>query len=202
MILHAQSQTRTFLQTRPTDRHLKRLVQQYDMNEVRELVIELGLLRTEFELCTSTLDEKFRALHKCYTKTCFKFHDLKNAAEKRQIQNVHTICKVARERHIDFDKEPEKWDLTLTDEDIDKLANVVGSYSLAFLVELDLTFHDWERIEHCQKQEPDLLKINRMIMEDWRNNCTKHKIKPSLRIVGRAFENSGINIKLMEEALF
>jgi hypothetical protein len=36
--------------------------------------------------------------------------------------------------------------LVLTDKFIDKLAPVVGSQSLQFLLELDMTFKDWEQI--------------------------------------------------------
>jgi hypothetical protein len=37
------------------------------------------------------------------------------------------------------DLEPEKWDLVLTDEYIEKLAPLIGRQSLQFLLELDMT---------------------------------------------------------------
>jgi hypothetical protein len=74
-----------------------------------------------------------------------------------------------------LDLEPEKWDLKLTDEFIDKLAPLVGSQSLEFLLELDMTFQDWEQIKHKQS-ERDLVQLNCDILEAWKQNCYKSSL--------------------------
>jgi hypothetical protein len=94
--------------------------------------------------------------------------------------------------------EPEKWDLVLTDEFIDKLAPLVGSKSLQFLLELDMTFQDWEPIKYKQT-ERDLVQLNRAILEAWKR---KYRVKPTLREIGRAFGNIGKHIKIIEKTLF
>ena len=100
-----------------------------------------------------------------------------------------------------LDLEPEKWDLKLTDEFIDKLAPLVGSQSLEFLLELDMTFQDWEQIKHKQS-ERDLVQLNCDILEAWKQNCYKHNVRPTLRDIGRAFGNIGNHIKIIENTLF
>jgi hypothetical protein len=100
-----------------------------------------------------------------------------------------------------LDLEPEKWDLKLTDEFIDKLAPLVGSQSLQFLLELDMTFQDWEQIKHKQS-ERDLVWLNRDILEAWKQNCYKYSVRPTLRDIGRAFGNIGKHIKIIENTLF
>ena len=97
--------------------------------------------------------------------------------------------------------EPEKWDLVLTDEFIDKLAPVVGSQSLQFLLELDMTFKDWEQIKYRQS-ERDLVQLNCDILEAWKQNCYKHSVRPTLRDIGRAFGNIGKHIKIIENTVF
>ena len=97
--------------------------------------------------------------------------------------------------------EPEKWDLVLTDEFIDKLAPLVGSQSLQFLLELDMTFQDWEQIKYRQS-ERDLIRLNCDILEAWKNNCKKCNVRPTLRDIGRAFGNIGKHIKIIESTLF
>ena len=100
-----------------------------------------------------------------------------------------------------LDLEPEKWDLKLTGEFIDKLAPLVGSQSLQFLLELDMTFQDWEQIKHKQS-ERDLVPLNCDIMEAWKQNCYKNNVRPTLRDIGRAFGNIGKHIKIIENTLF
>jgi hypothetical protein len=100
-----------------------------------------------------------------------------------------------------LDLEPEKWDLKLTDEFIDKLAPLVGSQSLEFLLELDMTFQDWEQIKHKQS-ERDLVQLNCDILEAWKQNCYKNNVRPTLRDIGRAFGNIGNHIKIIENTLF
>jgi len=96
--------------------------------------------------------------------------------------------------------EPEKWDLVLTDEFIDKLAPLVGSQSLQFLLELDMTFQYWEQIKSIHKR--DLVKLNCDILETWKQNCYKYSVRPTLRDIGRAFGNIGKHIKIIENTLF
>ena len=97
--------------------------------------------------------------------------------------------------------EPEKWDLELTDKYIDKLAPLVGSQSLQFLLELDMTFQDWEQIKHRQS-ERDFVRLNCDFMEAWKRNSYKHSVRPTLRDIGRAFSNIGKHIKIIEKTLF
>ena len=61
--------------------------------------------------------------------------------------------------------DPAKWDSVLTDEEVDKLAPLLGGDSLPFLVELGMDFQTWEQISHRQL-ERDLVKINRDILEE------------------------------------
>ena len=97
--------------------------------------------------------------------------------------------------------EPEKWDRVLTDEYIEKLAPLVGRQSLQFLLELDMTFQDWEKINYRQS-ERDLVQLNCDILEAWKQNCNKYNVRPTLRDIGRAFGNIGKHIKIIESTLF
>ena len=97
--------------------------------------------------------------------------------------------------------EPEKWDRVLTDEYIDKLAPLVGSQSLQFFLELDMTFQEWEQIKYRQS-ERELVCLNCDILEAWKQNCYKCDVKPTLRDIGRAFGNIGKHIKIIENTLF
>ena len=99
-----------------------------------------------------------------------------------------------------LDLEPEKWDLVLTDEYIDKLAPLVGSTSLQFLLELDMTFQDLEQIKHRQS-ERDLIRLNCEILEAWKRNCNTYNVRPTLRDIGRAFGNIGKHIKIIANTL-
>ena len=97
--------------------------------------------------------------------------------------------------------EPEKWDRVLTDEYIDKLAPIVGSQSLQLLLELDMTFQDWEHIKHKQL-ERDLVRMNCDILEAWKQKCYKHSIRPTIRDIRGALCNIGKHIKIIEHTLF
>jgi hypothetical protein len=89
----------------------------------------------------------------------------------------------------------------LTDEFTDKLAPLVGSQSLQFLLELGMPFQDWEQIKY--KQSPrDLVQLNCDILKAWKQNCYKYNVRPTLRDIGRAFGNIGKHIKLIENTLF
>jgi hypothetical protein len=100
-----------------------------------------------------------------------------------------------------LDWKPEIWDLVLTDKFIDKLAPLVGSQSLHFLLELDMTFQDWEQIKYRQSDR-DLVRLNCDILEAWKRNCHKNSVRPTLRDIGRAFGNIGKHIKIIEKTLF
>ena len=97
--------------------------------------------------------------------------------------------------------ETAKWDLVLTDEFTDKLAPLVGSKSLQFLLELGMLFKDWEDIKSKQSQR-GLVQLNCDILKAWKQNCYTHNLIPTLRDIGRAFGNIGKHIKLIENTLF
>ncbi|VDI39842.1 Hypothetical predicted protein, partial [Mytilus galloprovincialis] len=196
-----------FLEQSPTDIHLRRLSMQYNVNETKELAILLGLQYIKWEGLYETIDEperlKFETLRTCLDCSDMTFNDIKRAIESGtcSVQNPHTICKVVRGQSIDFDQEPEKWDLVPSDEHFDKLAPLVGNNSLAFLVELGMEFATWEDIRYKQN-EKDLLKLNRDILQEWKTEfCNSNSIRPSLRHIGQAFINIGKTIKSVETVL-
>jgi hypothetical protein len=89
----------------------------------------------------------------------------------------------------------------LTDEFTDKLAPLVGSQSLQFLLELGMQFQDWEQIKYKQSQR-DLVQLNCDILKAWKQNCYTYNVRPTLRDIGRAFGNIGKHIKLIENTFF
>lgn len=100
-----------------------------------------------------------------------------------------------------IDREPEKWDLVPTEEHLDRVAPFVGNNSLPFLVELGMELRTWEEIKYRQR-ERDLVKLNRNILQEWKYNfCSLHNIRPSLRDIGKAFNNIGKNIRIIENVL-
>jgi hypothetical protein len=46
----------------------------------------------------------------------------------------------------------------------------------SFLLELDMTFQDWEQIKF-RPPEGDLVRLNRDILETWKQNCNKYHVK-------------------------
>ncbi|VDI00786.1 Hypothetical predicted protein [Mytilus galloprovincialis] len=195
-----------FLKQSPTDIHLRRLSMQYNVNETKELAILLGLQYIKWEGLYETIDEperlKFETLRTCLDCPDMTFNDIKRAIESGtcSVQNPHTLCKVVRGQSIDFDQEPEKWDLVPSDEHFDKLAPLVGNNSLAFLIELRMEFETWEQIQFRQNDR-DLVKLNLQIMQEWKRFCNLKTIRPSLRHIGQAFINIGKHIKIVENAL-
>ncbi|XP_071148270.1 uncharacterized protein [Mytilus edulis] len=195
-----------FLMQFPTDIHLRRLSMQYSVNEAKELAIHLGMqyytwdrLYTTFKVEPERLN--FETLRRCLDGFDITFNDIKKAIEDGSIQNPHTLCKVVRGQLIDFDQEPEKWDLVPSDEHFDKLATLVGDNSLAFLVELGMEFATWEQIRFKQNGR-DLVKLNRDILQEWKTTfCSINTIRPSLRHIGQAFINIGKSIKSVENVL-
>ena len=88
-----------FLQQRPTDRHLQRLSLEYNIDEVRDIIICSELPYTVWdEIYTSTEfsneRKKFEGLKRCCEKNALTFKDLKEVVEKENIRTAHTICKV------------------------------------------------------------------------------------------------------------
>ncbi|VDI58011.1 Hypothetical predicted protein [Mytilus galloprovincialis] len=172
-----------FLEQLPIDIHLRRLSMQYSINETKELAISLGMQVGTWDdmyvtLCEEPERLKFETLRRCIGDSNKTFNDIRNAIELGKIQNQHTLCKVVRGNTIDFDKEPEKWDLIATEEHLDRVAPLVGNKSLPFLVELGMEFKTWEQIKYRQK-EKDLVKLNRDILQEWRSVfCVSYQLKP------------------------
>jgi hypothetical protein len=63
--------------------------------------------------------------------------------------NLHTVSQIIK---INMHPITKNNSYLLTDEFIDKLAPLVGSQSLPFLLELDMTFQDWEQIKYKQSE--------------------------------------------------
>ena len=84
-----------------------------------------------------------------------------------------------------------------TDEDIDRLAPVVGADSLHFLVELGLEFQDWDQIEYrCGR---DLVHTNRTILNVWKEKCENGPgVRPTMRTIYKAFANIGKSQRVVE----
>ncbi|XP_052079214.1 uncharacterized protein LOC127717566 [Mytilus californianus] len=195
-----------FLEQIPSDIHLRRLSMQYNINETKELAIHLGMEYQAWDDLFVTFGEeperlKFEALLRSVECSHLTFNDIRKAAEDGKIQTIHSLCRVVRGNPIDFDQEPEKWDLVPTEEHLDRVAPLVGHNSLPFLVELGLEFRTWEEIKYRQT-ERDLVKLNRNILQEWKSNfCSLHNIRPSLRDIGKAFNNIGKNIRIIENVL-
>ncbi|XP_076116511.1 uncharacterized protein LOC143083986 isoform X1 [Mytilus galloprovincialis] len=195
-----------FLKQTPKDIHLRRLSMEYSIHETKELSIHLGMKYNIWESLYDTLGEEadrlnFEILHRCIDSSAITFDDIRKAAAIGDIQNPHTLCKVVRDKLIDFDQEPEIWDYEPSEEHFDRLAPFVGNNSLPFLIELGMEFKTWEQIRFRQK-ERDLVKLNRDIMQEWKSTfCNLHAIRPSLRHIGQAFNNIGKNIKIIENVL-
>jgi hypothetical protein len=89
----------------------------------------------------------------------------------------------------------------LTDKCIDKLAPFVGRQSLQFLLEVDMTFQDCEKIKYRQSERV-LVRLNCDILKAWKQNCYKYNVRPTLRDIRRAFGNIGKHIQIIENTLF
>ena len=88
-----------FLQQRPTDRHLQRLSLEYNIDEVRDIIISSGLpftVRDDIYTSNEFSNEmkKFEDLKRWCEKNALTFKDLKEVVEEENIQTAHTICKV------------------------------------------------------------------------------------------------------------
>jgi hypothetical protein len=88
-----------FLQQRPTDRHLQRLSLEYNIDEVRNIVIFSELPFTVWDEIYNSTEfsnerKKFESLKRCCEKNALTFKDLKEVVEKENIRTAHTICKV------------------------------------------------------------------------------------------------------------
>ncbi|VDI04894.1 Hypothetical predicted protein [Mytilus galloprovincialis] len=121
--------------------------------------------------------------------------------------SIHTITSWIEEKEDEkckpgcTDMEHEKWDLVPTAEHIERLAPLVGKYSLPFLIKLEMDFNTWEQISHRQN-ERDLVRLNQDILEEWRFKfCRMHNLKPTLREIARAFSNIGKHVKIIDNTL-
>ncbi|XP_076088359.1 uncharacterized protein LOC143058799 [Mytilus galloprovincialis] len=193
-----------FLKELPSDLHLRRLSLMYNSNDVRELAIHFGVSATDVDNTVDTGDPKIwnlEVIRQCRDSHAVTFKELKNAIEAAGKGNIHTLCKIVRGDFIDFDMEPEKWDVVPTEEHIDRLVPLVGNKSLPFLIELGMDFHTWERISHRQN-ERDLVRLNKDILEEWcKKFCRIHSLKPTLRAIAQSFSNIGKHVKIVENAL-
>ncbi|XP_052079119.1 uncharacterized protein LOC127717491 [Mytilus californianus] len=193
-----------FLKELPSDLHLRRLSLMYSSNEVRELAIHLGLSATYVDNTVNTGDPTVwncEVIRQCRDSHAVTFKKIKNAIVAAEKGNIHKLCTLVKGDFIDFDREPEKWDVVPTEEHIDRLVPLVGNKSLPFLIELGMDFHTWERISHKQN-ERDLVRLNKDILEEWSNKfCRMHSLKPTLRTIAQSFSNIGKNVKIVENAL-
>ncbi|XP_071148100.1 uncharacterized protein [Mytilus edulis] len=193
-----------FLKELPTDLHLRRLSVMYSSIAVRDLAIHLGLSVTDVDNTVNTGDPKlwnFEVFRQCRDSNAVTFEDIKRAITSDGKGHIHTLCKVVKGDFIGYDREPEKWDVVLTEEHIDRLVPLVGNKSLPLLIELGMDFHTWERISHKQN-ERDLVRLNKDILEEWSNKfCRMHNLKPTLRTIAQSFSNIGKNVKIVENAL-
>ncbi|XP_071148099.1 uncharacterized protein [Mytilus edulis] len=194
-----------FLKERPSDLHLRRLSLVYSINATRELALELGLETTELDklsLIDDTDTWQFEVVKKCRDRFALTFRHIRDASEACKFGNIHKLCKLVKGDVIDFDKEPEKWDLVPTEEHIDRLAPIIGNNSLRFLIELEMEFKTWEQITYRHTIERDLVKLNKDILEEWRTKfCKMHSLKPTLRKIAQAFSNIGKHIDIVENTL-
>ncbi|VDI83980.1 Hypothetical predicted protein [Mytilus galloprovincialis] len=193
-----------FLRATPSDLHLRRLSLLYSPFEAKEMAIHLELSKREVEIILETEDIKtasFEILRQCRDSKGVTFKNVKDALQIIGKESIHILCKLVKGQPIDFDMEPEKWDLVPTAEHIDRLAPLVGKNSLPFLIELGMDFNTWEQISHRQN-ERDLVRLNQDILEEWRYKfCRMHNLKPTLREIARAFSNIGKNIKMVDNTL-
>ncbi|XP_063411632.1 uncharacterized protein LOC134694548 [Mytilus trossulus] len=143
-----------FLKATPLDIHLRRLSLLYSPFEAKELAIHLGLSNREVNVIEATADPltaSFAILLRCRDSRMVTFKDIREAIESIGKENM----------------EPEKWDMVPTAEHIDRLAPLVGKYSLPFLIELGMDLNTWEQISHRQHIR-DLVRLNQDILEEWR----------------------------------
>ncbi|XP_063448209.1 uncharacterized protein LOC134727752 [Mytilus trossulus] len=185
--------------------HLRRLSILYTVDEIRQLVGYLYLSYTEWDdLFTSETEPqllKFKALCLCHEQSTLTFRKIKKAVEEGKIQNPHTLCKVMRGAFVDFDTDPEKWDLVPSDEDIDKMAPLIGKKSLFFLVELGMDLETWDTINHRQTKR-DLVKLNKDILDEWMLICKVKNVRPAMRMIAQAYKSIGKDIRVLENTLF
>ncbi|XP_063417296.1 uncharacterized protein LOC134699811 [Mytilus trossulus] len=194
-----------FLKERPSDLHLRRLSLVYNRNETQELALQLGLTSADFDNLSRTEDSetwKFEVFKKCRDRFALTFRNIRDACEAGKFGNIHRLCKLVKGVYIDFDTEPEKWDLVPTEEHIDRLAPLIGNNSLQFLIELEMEFKTWEQIMYRHTIERDLVKLNKDILEEWKTKfCKMHSLKPTLRKIAQAFSNIGKHIQIVENTL-
>ncbi|XP_052072652.1 uncharacterized protein LOC127710739 [Mytilus californianus] len=186
--------------------HLRRLSILYNVDEIRQLVGYLNLPYTEWDDLFILEPEpqllKFKALCLCHEQSTLTFRKIKKAVEEGQIQNPHTLCEVMRSSSVDFDTDPEKWDMVPSDEDIDIMAPLIGNKSLFFLVELGMDLKIWDKINYSQMKR-DLVKLNKDILDEWRLNfCKANNVRPTMRMIAHAYKSIGKDVRVIETTLF
>ncbi|CAC5359923.1 unnamed protein product [Mytilus coruscus] len=186
--------------------HLRRLSILYNVDEIRQLVGYLNLPYTEWDdlfiLETEPQLLKFKALCLCHEQSTLTFRKIKKAVEEGQIQNPHTLCKVMRSSSVDFDNDPEKWDMVPSDENIDIMAPLIGNKSLFFLVELGMDLKIWDKINYSQMKR-DLVKLNKDILDEWRLYfCIANNVRPTMRMIAQAYKSIGKDVRVIETTLF
>ncbi|CAG2252824.1 unnamed protein product [Mytilus edulis] len=194
-----------FLKERPSDLHLRRLSLVYNRNETQELALQLGLTSADFDNLSRIEDSetwKFEVVKKCRDRFALTFRNIIDASEAGKFGNIHRLCKLVKGDSIDYDIEPEKWDLVPTEEHIDRLAPLIGNNSLQFLIKLEMELKTWEQIMYRHTIERDLVKLNKDILEEWKIKfCKMHSLKPTLRKIAQAFSNIGKHIQIVENTL-
>ncbi|CAG2256734.1 unnamed protein product [Mytilus edulis] len=88
------------------------------------------------------------------------------------------------------DTDPEKWDMVPSDEDIDKMATLIGNKSLFLLVELGMDLKIWDKTNYSQKKR-DVVKLNKDILDEWRVNfCKANNVRPTMRMIAHAYKKN------------
>lgn len=88
-----------FLKQNPTDIHLRRLVQQFQLTEIEYIAHNFGMRDNSFHTISEILEDseeiKFEMLHTCIDSSSITFDDIRKAVESWNIQTPHTICRVS-----------------------------------------------------------------------------------------------------------
>lgn len=89
-----------FLKQIPLDIHFRRLSMQYNINEIKELGMHLGMdSQTWDDLYVTFREEperlKFEALRRPFDGSHLSFNDIRKAVEFGKIRTIHSLCKVS-----------------------------------------------------------------------------------------------------------
>lgn len=179
-------ENKAFLELSAGDDHLCSLSNQFNINEVKEMLLYLGMPYQEWS-------EKLYAndnveIVKLYSLLYWKdkvgqifFKDLKKAIMEMKY-DVHKLCTVTRTKQLDFDVDPLLLQKIPTDQDLDKAAPCIGLKSLHVAISLGLSLTDWENLKYANPKNLPLL--NRAILDMWMTE--KSKAKPTLETLAKA----------------